>query len=178
MEPRMTELERLLATAEIDQLKQRYTRLFDCKDWTALRQLYAPEIYIDIRADLARTPQAQAILPDGMIRGPARVVAFLREIGEAVTTVHHVHGMEIEFHSPTEAHAVWSMEDVLRWQDGSTTEALHGYGHYHDDLVRRDGRWLIAHSKLTRLRVDATPGFAGFMDWQRLGQRFAEADRG
>jgi len=91
----VTETERLSATEAIRQLKQRYTRLFDTKDWTGLRQIYAPQIYIDIRADLARNPEAQAAIPDGIIRGPARVVAFLREIGEAVTTVHHIHGMEI-----------------------------------------------------------------------------------
>ncbi len=30
-------------------------------------------------------------------------------------------------------------------------EYLHGYGHYHEDYVRHDGRWLIRSLKLTRL---------------------------
>jgi hypothetical protein len=33
-------------------------------------------------------------------------------------------------------------------------QALHGFGHYHDRYVRPDGRWLIAETRLTRVRVE------------------------
>ena len=49
------------------------------------------------------------------------------------------------------------MEDLLRFPDGTE---LRGYGHYHEDYRKVDGEWRISRSKLTRLRMDITPGGA------------------
>jgi len=46
------------------------------------------------------------------------------------------------------------MEDTLRWPEGAPIRGLHGFGHYHESYVKRDDRWFIAATKLTRLRVD------------------------
>ncbi len=91
---------------------------------------------------------------DGVVRGRAEIAAFVRGAIDAVTTVHHGHMPEIEILSPTRATGVWAMEDMLRWPEGAPIRALHGFGHYHETYEKADGRWRIATTKLTRLRVD------------------------
>jgi hypothetical protein len=50
------------------------------------------------------------------------------------------------------------MEDKLRWPPGAgAAREMHGYGHYREKYVKRDGRWKIAELKRTRFRVDLTP---------------------
>ncbi len=49
------------------------------------------------------------------------------------------------------------MEDHLWWVNGDQEEHLHGYGHYHEEYRKENGRWLISRRALTRLRVDTTP---------------------
>ena len=71
-----------------------------------------------------------------------------------VVTVHQCHTPEIDLTSATTASAIWAMEDMLRWPDGTE---LHGYGHYHETYAKLDGDWRIKRSKLTRLRMDFTP---------------------
>ena len=56
--------------------------------------------------------------------------------------------------SASEASALWAMEDMLRWPDGSE---LHGYGHYRETYKKAPRGWLIQASTLTRLRMDFTP---------------------
>src|SRR5690606_34373043 len=74
-------------------------------------------------------------------------------------SVHHAQQPEIELTSTTTATGVWPMADHLWWSDDSRGEFLHGYGHYYEDYRKVDVSWIIAHRKLTRLRVDATPDF-------------------
>jgi uncharacterized protein (TIGR02246 family) len=126
----------------ITQLKARYCRTMDTKDWGAMRQLFADDVTID-------TVESGG----NVITGADQFMAFLKQSIADVLTVHHCHLPEIELTSPTTATAVWAMEDMLRWPDGSE---LHGYGHYHETYEKIDGRWYIKTLKLTRIRVDAT----------------------
>ncbi len=47
---------------------------------------------------------------------------------------------------------MWALEDVVRLAPGGVN--LRGYGHYTETYEKVDGRWLIASSRLTRLRED------------------------
>ena len=82
------------------------------------------------------------------------MVASVSGVLEGVRTVHHGHMPEIEITSPTTATGIWSMEDMLRWPEGSPIKAMHGYGHYLETYEKVDGAWLIATLELTRLRRD------------------------
>ena len=95
-------------------------------------------------------------MPDdeGIIRGNTTIAAYVRGQVDAVTTVHHGHMPEIDITSPTTATGIWSMEDMLRWPEGSPINWMHGYGHYHETYEKIDGEWRIASCTLTRLRVD------------------------
>src|ERR1700721_569976 len=124
----------------IKQLKARYCRTMDTKDWTAMRQLFTDDVTMDT------TDSGGSV-----ITGADDFLSFLvGAIGEVVT-VHQCHTPEIELSSETTATGIWAMEDMLRFPDGSE---LHGYGHYHETYAATDGGWRIASSTLTRLRMD------------------------
>ncbi len=80
-----------------------------------------------------------------------------------VTSVHHGHTPEIALTSATTATGIWAMEDELWWTNGDFEEHLHGYGHYHEEYRRIEGRWLIAYRRLTRLRVTHTPHYFDYL---------------
>jgi hypothetical protein len=138
-------VEALAEIEAIKQLKARYCRLLDTKDWTGWRALFTD----DFRSDTS---------PSGgnVIVGADEFVAFTRRSLRDQPTVHQVHSPEIELTSATTARGVWALEDVVRFGPGLN---LRGYGHYHETYVKVDGRWLIAGSTLTRLRVEFFNGF-------------------
>jgi hypothetical protein len=133
----------------IAQLKARYCRLLDTKDWTAWRELFTDDFVGDTSEAGGRK-----------IVGADAFVAFVRRPLGAPSrkTVHQVHAPEIELTSETTARGIWALEDFVRLAPGLD---MHGYGHYHEIYEKGDGRWRIKASKLTRLREDiVTPLFS------------------
>ena len=63
---------------------------------------------------------------------------------------------EVEVTSPTTARAVFAMEDLIWWPEGTQPRTLHGWGHYHETYIKTGGKWLIKTLRLTRLRVEQT----------------------
>jgi uncharacterized protein (TIGR02246 family) len=126
----------------IKQLKARYFRTMDTKDWAGMRQVFTDDVVVD-------TSEAGG----NVVQGGDEFMTFLQGVIGDVVTVHHGHMPEIELTSPTTATGIWSMEDMLRWPDGSE---LHGYGHYHETYEKTGGSWRIKSTKLTRLRLDGT----------------------
>jgi len=126
----------------IRQLKARYFRTIDTKDWDGLRRVFADDVVMD-------TVDAGG---DVMI-GADEFLDFLQGALADVVSVHHGHTPEIELTSPTTATGIWAMEDMLRWGNGME---LHGYGHYHETYEKVDDTWRIKTQKLTRLRTDIT----------------------
>ena len=131
----------------IGELKARYCRLLDTKQWDAWRDLFTPDYELDISAETGLPP----------IRG--RDAALEQVLGHirAATTVHQVHSPEIRVDGD-EAHVIWAMQDRVIFPHGPS---ITGYGHYEERLVRRDGAWKIAALKLTRLHIDVHSGGAG-----------------
>jgi hypothetical protein len=128
----------------LKQLKARYCRTMDTKDWAGMRKVFTDNVIVD-----------SSDSGGNVMTGADEFLAFLQgAIGDAVT-VHHCHTPEIELTSPTTASGVWAMEDMLRWPNGTE---LHGYGHYHEVYEKREGVWRIASTRLTRLRMDFTEG--------------------
>jgi uncharacterized protein (TIGR02246 family) len=145
----MTNSEQLLAIEEIKQLKARYFRCMDTKDWAGFEAVFAPDASVDY------TPPG-ADSADWSASGRERIVEFVRRIVEPAITVHHGHMPEVEVTSPTTARAIFAMEDLIWWPEGSRRRTLHGWGHYHESYIKMDGKWLIKTLRLTRLRVDQT----------------------
>jgi hypothetical protein len=130
----------LLKIEAIKQVKARYCRYLDTKDWDSWRSLFTD----DFRSDTAQAGGK-------VIVGADEFVAFTRRSLGDRATVHQVHAPEIELTSPSTARAVWALEDVVRLVPGIN---LRGYGHYRESYALVDGRWLITESTLTRLRED------------------------
>jgi uncharacterized protein (TIGR02246 family) len=126
----------------IQQLKARYFRTMDTKDWAGMRQVFTDDVVMD-------TTESGG----GVVAGADEFMAFLEETLADVVTVHHGHMPEIEVTSPTTATGIWALEDLLRWPDGNE---LRGYGHYHETYAKLDGDWRIASLTLTRVHLDLT----------------------
>lgn len=126
----------------IKQLKARYFRTMDTKDWEAMRGVFSDDVTVDTTGSGGE-----------VISGADRFMVFLQGAIGDVLTVHHGHTPEIELTSASTASGIWAMEDMLRWPDG---RELHGYGHYIETYEKAAGKWLIKTLKLTRLRVDFT----------------------
>lgn len=124
----------------IKQLKARYFRLLDTKDWAGFRQLFTDDVVIDTTAS-----------GGGRIEGADAFVAFVEDaLGDAVT-VHQGHMPEIEVAAGGTATGVWALHDIILWPGGMR---LDGYGHYHETYAEGPGGWRIASSTLTRLHAD------------------------
>lgn len=138
MDPaRLTDLE------EIKQLKARYFRLMDGKEWDAWGDVFTEDCCMD-----SGGPQS----PPQTGRG--NIVAFVREAIDAMVTTHHGHMPEIAFQSDREASGVWAMFDFLE----GPGYRMKGWGHYHETYRKcDDGCWRIASTRLSRLRVEAEP---------------------
>jgi hypothetical protein len=143
----VTPLERLTIIEDIKQMRARFARCLDTKDWVAFQSLWAPDGTMDAREE------GEA---GGLYQGPETITKFIAAALQHATTVHHLHAPEIEVLSPTTAKGVWAMEDRLRWPPGGPITELTGYGHYNETYQKIDGRWVVKTFKLTRLRVDFT----------------------
>lgn len=125
----MTDLERLLAIEEIKQLKARYFRSMDTKDWDNFEATMAPDVDFDLREGIAaRDPKTGELRRSGAIGfaedqireedwhtiGARAVRDWEAGILEHWTTVHQGHCPEIEILTPTTAKGLWHMEDRLR----------------------------------------------------------------
>jgi hypothetical protein len=141
---------RLAAIEDIKQLKARYFRCMDTKDWAGFAQVFASDAVMDMSGEM-RDAQTEG---DGITRGNEAIAAFVRGAVDPVTTVHHGHMPEITLTSDTTATGIWAMEDKLRWPDGAPVRTLHGYGHYHETYTRTADGWRIQSTRLSRLRID------------------------
>jgi uncharacterized protein (TIGR02246 family) len=131
----------------IKQLKARYFRTLDTKDWAAYRQVFTDDVVMDTSESGGET-----------ITGAD---AFLEYLGQALadaTTVHQGHMPEITLTSDTTASGIWALHDIVIWPGGMR---LDGFGHYHETYVKGADGWRIASSKLTRLHADFVAPEAG-----------------
>jgi uncharacterized protein (TIGR02246 family) len=124
----------------IKQLKARYFRTLDTKDWDGFRQVFVDGVVIDTTAS-----------GGNVVTGVDEFLAFLQEALADAVTVHQGHMPEVEITSATTATGIWALHDVIVWPNGTR---LQGYGHYHETYEKADGQWRIASSTLTRLHMD------------------------
>jgi hypothetical protein len=123
----------------IKQLRARYTRAIDTKDWDGYRGTLSDDFTMNSGGRVTS--------------GADDFVASLKHHLSDAVTVHHAHMPEIKLTSPRTATGIWAMEDLVRWPDG---RELHGYGHYHDTYEKVEGAWRMKSSTLTRLCVDTS----------------------
>jgi hypothetical protein len=141
-------LERLVAIEEIKQLKARYFRLIDTKDWEAFR---------DVFTDDCRHYYVEATGEETFHRNEDYFPMIETTLTRGVTT-HHGHTPEITLTSPTEAEGIWAMFDYVQTDAPGRRVSLQGYGHYHETYRKcDDGKWRMSSKRNVRLRVDEVP---------------------
>ncbi len=131
----------------IKQLKARYFRCMDTKQWDEMREVFAEDVHVDMEAE-----------GGGIQESRDEFMTMLRNSIEDVITVHHGHMPEIDLTSETTARGVWAMFDYVEFAGEGEPQGLRGYGHYEEEYRKEDGVWRIASLRLTRLRVDPLPG--------------------
>jgi hypothetical protein len=154
-------LDKLAAIEDIKQLKARYFRELDTKNWEGLNSVFAVDAVFDLRAvNSVRQPATGDFTPplggeERVFRGRAAIVAMIRGAVESLITVHHGHTPEIDVISANTARGIVPMEDILRLPSGELM--LNGFGHYHETYEKLGGLWQIKTSYLTRLFIAGTP---------------------
>ena len=138
------ELEAYIA---ISQVKARYCRMLDTRDWEGFADVFTEDFELYTSAAGGPPP----------IRGRDAVIRMIRASLDSARTVHQVHSPEITLDGDT-AQVIWAMQDRVVWDAERAAKlgfaSLTGYGHYHERYVREHGRWRIAAQRLTRLHVD------------------------
>ncbi len=151
----MDTLTELVEIEAIKQLKARYQRAVDTKDWKLMERVLAPD--------------ARSVYNGGKhaYEGRDAILAFLREgLGSAeIVSMHHAHTPEIELTSATTAKGTWYLEDFVlseRPGDGAPHgTVLHGTGIYEDDYVKTAEGWQIACTGYERIFQDIQPRAEG-----------------
>jgi ketosteroid isomerase-like protein len=127
----------LVIIRQIEQLKYRYVRALDTKEWDLFASCF--------------TDDATATYGDRLsFTGPTDIVAFMREnLGPTMLTVHQVHHPEIDVDGD-DATGTWSLMDRVIMTEFRFL--LDGASIYHDRYRRgADGEWRIAHTGYERL---------------------------
>jgi uncharacterized protein (TIGR02246 family) len=136
----------LLELEAIKQLKARYFRCMDTKDWEGFAEVFTPEAELDVTEDAG----ADA----GRVKGREQIVAGIQQVIGAARTVHHGHMPEIKLTGPDRAEGIWAMYDYVEFASEPQPVGIRGYGHYHETYEKSDGQWRIARMRLSRLRRD------------------------
>lgn len=131
---------RLADIEEIKRLKASYFRCVDGKLWDEFATLFTDDLEVEFEESTSGARTKQQF-----------VAAVQRHFTNAVS-VHQSHDPEVTIIDADHARAVWPMIDFVDSAPDSGYVSHMGYGHYHEEYRRVDGRWRIARSRLTRVK--------------------------
>jgi hypothetical protein len=155
----------LVEIREIENLKYRYLRHLDLKEFDELEQLFLP----DARASYGGGAHE--------LEGREAIGRFLRDsMGTPVLlTSHKCHHPEITLNADrSEATGVWALDDVVIHQEHQVT--MRGAAYYEDTYRKVDGSWRIAATGYKRVYEELYPraslrGLKVTADYWRTGGR-------
>lgn len=124
----------------IKQLKARYFRMLDSKDWVGMRRVLSDDVVVDTTASGGE-----------VTTGADDFIEILQRTLDGAVTVHHGHMPEIQLASATTATGIWALQDTIIWPDGSR---LLGFGHYYESYELVEDEWRIKELTLTRLHME------------------------
>lgn len=159
----MNEITRLVAIEAIKQLRARYIRYLDTKDWDNFEKVFCSDATADYQAqqDPVSGRSLQETLGDGenwRLTGSTAIARAVRDGVGTKATVHHVYSPEIEILSPSTARGIWALEDIIKSSSGvdeqGASQGFRGYGHYHETYENASGQWRIKTLRVTRLMLE------------------------
>ena len=131
---------RLEQIERIQQLKARYFRAVDSKDWELLASVFTEDAVLEVAGNTRN--------------GRDEILHVMSTRLAELTTVHHGHMPEITILDDRTATGIWAMEDLLAGPDG----IRRGYGHYHERYERDGDTWRIRHLRLVRIDLPLASG--------------------
>ena len=150
-------VERLLAIEDIKQLKARYFRFVDTKNWAGVASLFAPDArFTRSGATSVLDPWSGSYHPPvpaepDVRTGRMQIVEMIRAAVEHMRTVHHGYTPEIEILDGHTASGIWAMSDEILDRDHRLI--LRGRGYYHESYERGVEGWLIKTSRIERIQL-------------------------
>ena len=148
--PGMSAAEQALAIEEIHQLKARYIRCMDMKDWVCWEGVFARDFQF-------KAGDLQFHSAKEMVQATHKTGLF-----ERVKTVSHAITPEITMLSPTTAKGSWGCDFLHYFPAGSTAAQgqeivapghwNHTDGYYYDTYVKIGGKWFIQSEEIHSLR--------------------------
>jgi hypothetical protein len=133
-------MNKLIETEAIKQLKARYFRYLDAKNWEALRECLSDDVTFDY--------------PPGKIHvsGGEALIANFRKRHATTKTAHTGSMPEIIIKNTNEAEGIWFMTDyVVSIGEDEQQIITQGFGHYFETYLLVDGYWKIKSILLERL---------------------------
>lgn len=148
----------LVTLREIEQLKYRYLRTLDLKDWDGFADVFEPGATGDYGENLR-------------FASAAEIVEFMRtSLGPEIITVHQVHHPEIAVDGDV-ATATWSLMDRVIVTEHRLL--IEGASAYRDECRRgSDGAWRITHTGYERI-YESTMSLDDWPSWKLTANRFA-----
>jgi SnoaL-like domain len=132
---------------QIKTIKHQYCRLADTKQWQEWVTLFTDDYY----AEMIGVPRFKRDDPVNVVQhGIKDVVGLWSTALAGITTIHQVMMPEITLTGPTTAQGIWSLHDILYMP----TNRFEGWGHYHEDYVKIDGKWKFKKVRTTRLHIE------------------------
>ena len=127
----------LVTYREIEELKYRYFRALDHKDWDLFASVFTPDATAVYGSRLA-------------FNGPGEIVSYMQEnLGPTMITVHQVHHPELTVDG-ADATGTWSLMDRVIMTEFRFV--LDGMSTYQDRYQRDDdGVWHISHTGYERV---------------------------
>ncbi len=137
----------------ICEVKARYCRTLDTKDWAGYADCFTEDLVLDSTASGGYA-----------VHGRDAAVKMVRGSIETAKTSHQVHSPEISFDADG-ADVIWAMQDLVLWGAEQTARlgsaGITGWGHYLERYVKcPDGKWRISRTTLTRLHIQSHPSTA------------------
>ena len=129
-------LESLLAIESLKQLKARFFRCLDDRDYGEMRTLFTEDAVIGITTGRH-------------FHGIDSFLAYLGDPANRPTrTVHHGHLPEIEITSATTATGTWALHAYAEFDGRDGPCSMHRFGRYRDEYCKQGGVWKIAAQRV------------------------------
>ncbi len=131
-------MSRLEDIEAIKQLKHKYLRCLDCKNWDEMSACF--------------TDDAVTSYSGGQFcfEGKDKIIDFLKDVMQnTLLTMHQGFHPEIEITGENTAKGSWAFHDYLIELNSNTS--IRGYGYYHDEYEKVGGQWKIKSTGYKRV---------------------------
>ncbi len=140
-------LQQMFDYKDIIELKARFGRLADAKDWEGFKNVFSADATFDLGAGQ-------------IMHGGATYAYAVRDMLEGAISLHRFSMPEITFTGPNEATGIWVLHDYNVWPSDPVTGercGYNGHGREYETYRKIDGAWKITSWRLRYDRLDPLP---------------------